>query len=147
MALDATRVINGTFGEVWHDGVWLTNVKTVNAVVEINKEEVQVSGNRWVGHKVTTLTGTGSMTMFKVTSDFIQLIGAVAENNGSGSPYVTELILKLADPEAFGAERIRLKAVQFDSIPLGTFEVGAIVEEELPFTFSDFELIDAIVGN
>lgn len=142
MALDATRVINGTFGEVWHDGTWLTNAKSVEAVVEINKEEIQVSGARWVGHKTTSLTGTGSITMYKVTSDFIQLIGAIAEDGGS--PYVTELILKLADPEAFGCERIRLKAVQFDSIPLGTFEVGTIVEEELPFTFCGYELLNAI---
>lgn len=142
MVLDATRTINGTFGEVWNDGTWLTNVQSAEALVEINKEEINRSGTRWVGHKVTSLTGTGTISGYKITSEFIKLIGAVADDKGK--PYVTELIYKLADPESFGAERIRLKGVQFDRIPLSTFEVNSLVEEELPFTFSGYELLDEI---
>ncbi|WP_019241514.1 MULTISPECIES: phage tail tube protein [Bacillus] len=142
MALDATRVINGTYGTVWHEGNWIMNVKSAEAIVEINKEEIQRSGTRWVGHKVTSLTGTGSISMYKVTSEFVQLIGSIADDDGK--PYVTELIFKLADPESFGAERIRLKGVQFDQIPLGKFEINSIVEDELPFTFSGYELLDKI---
>ena len=142
MALDSTRVINGNFGEVWQDGKWLTNVTKAEATVEINKEEINRSGTRWIGHKVTSLKGGGTISGYKVTSDFIKLIGSVASDRGK--PYVTELILKLDDPESFGAERVRLKNVQFDQIPLGMFEVGSLVEEELPFTFSQFDLLDAI---
>jgi hypothetical protein len=142
MALDSSRVINGQYGEVWQDGKWLTNVTKAEATVEINKEEITRSGTRWIGHKVTSLKGSGTISGYKVTSDFIKLIGAVASDRGK--PYVTELILKLDDPEAFGAERVRLKSVQFDQIPLGMFEVGSLVEEELPFTFSGYDLLDAI---
>lgn len=142
MALDSSRVINGSYGEVWHEGKWLTNIQSAEAMVEIDKEEINRAGTRWKGHKVTSLTGTGSMTGYKVTSDFIKLVGAVADDRKK--PYVTELIFKLDDPEAFGAERIRLKAVQFDQIPLGNFEVGSLIEEELPFTFSGFDLLDEI---
>ncbi|MEH6943718.1 phage tail tube protein [Bacillus sp. JJ722] len=142
MSLDTTRVINGTFGTVYHEGNWVMNAKSAEAIVEINKEEVPIAGTRWIGHKVTSLTGTGSISMYKVTSEFIVLIGSIAQDDGK--PYVTELIFKLADPESFGAERIRLKGVQFDQIPLGKFEVNAIVEDELPFTFSGYELLDKI---
>lgn len=142
MALDATRTINGSFGEVWQDGVWLTNIQSAEATVDINKEDIKRSGTRWLGQKVTTLKGSGTMTGYKVTSDFISLIGSVASD--SGKPYVTSIILKLDDPEAYGAERVTLKGVQFDKIPLGKFEVGALVEEELPFTFSGYELLDKI---
>lgn len=142
MALDATRVINGSFGEVWEDGKWLTNVQSAEATVEINKEEVLRSGTRWTGFKVTTLKGSGTIKGYKVTSDFIKAISSVASDRGK--PYVTELILKLDDPESFGAERVRLKSVQFDQIPLGMFEVGSLVEEELPFTFTGFDLLDVI---
>lgn len=144
MALDSTRVINGSYGEVWHEGTWLTNVQSAEAMVEINKEEINRSGTRWVGHKVTSLTGTGSITGYKITSDFIKLVGAVA--NDRSKPYVTELIMKLDDPESFGAERVRLKGVQFDQIPLGNFEVGSLIEEELPFTFSGYDLLDEITS-
>ena len=142
MALDATRTINGSYGEVWHEGVWLTNVQSAEATVEIDKEEIKRSGTRWVGHKVTSLTGSGTISGYKITSDFIQLIGSVATDKGK--PYVTSIILKLADPEAYGAERVMLKGVQFDQIPLGKFEVGSLVEEELPFTFSGYDLLDKI---
>ena len=142
MALDATRTINGSYGEVWHEGVWLTNVQSAEATVEIDKEEIKRSGTRWVGHKVTSLTGSGTISGYKITSEFIQLIGSVATDKGK--PYVTSIILKLADPEAYGAERVMLKGVQFDQIPLGKFEVGSLVEEELPFTFSGYDLLDKI---
>jgi hypothetical protein len=142
MALDATRTINGSYGEVWHDGVWSTNVTNAEAIVDIDKEEILRSGTRWVGHKATKLTGSGTISGYKVTSDFIRLIGSIASDRGK--PYVTSLIYKLDDPEAFGAERVMLKGVQFDQIPLGKFEVGAIVQEELPFTFSGYDLLDKI---
>jgi hypothetical protein len=142
MALDTTRVINGSYGEVWSEGVWLTNVTSAEALVEINKEEINVSGSLWTGHKVTGLTGTGNIKGYKMTSEFIKRIGSVAKDRGK--PHVTELIYKLADPASYGAERIRLKGVQFDRIPLSTFEVKTIVEEELPFTFSGYELLDEI---
>ncbi|MFS1511090.1 phage tail tube protein [Chengkuizengella sp. SCS-71B] len=142
MALDATRTINGTFGEVWHDGEWLTNIKSAEATVELNKEEIQRAGTRWVAHKVTGLSGSGTMTGYKVTTEFIENIGKIADDRSG--VFVTELILALKDPESFGAYRVRLKGVQFDNIPLINYEVGAIVEEELPFTFTGYELLDTI---
>jgi hypothetical protein len=142
MALDATRTINGSYGEVWHDGIWQTNIQSAEAVVDIDKEEIKRSGTRWTGHKVTSLKGSGNIKGYKITSDFIQLIGSVASDRSK--PYVTSIILKLADPEAYGAERVMLKGVQFDQIPLSKFEVGSLVEEELPFTFSGYDLLDKI---
>lgn len=142
MVLDATRTINGSFGEVLEDGEWLTNVTNFEATVDINKEEVHRSGTRWTGHKVTSLTGTGSMTGFKVTTNLIEKISQIKDDrNGT---FVTELIGKVNDPEQFSAYRVRLKNVQFDEIDLLNYEVNSLVEEELPFTFSDFEFLDKI---
>ncbi|MFT4413188.1 phage tail tube protein [Fredinandcohnia humi] len=142
MALDATRVINGTYGEVWHDGKWLTNITSAEATVEINKEEVTRAGTRWIAHKVTSLTGSGTITGYKVTTELMEAIGQIADDRKGA--FVTELILKLDDPEAFGAYRVRLKGVQFDQIPLINYEVGSLVEEELPFTFTGYELLDPV---
>jgi hypothetical protein len=144
MALDATRVINGSYGEVWHDGQWLTNIMSAEAAIEIGKEEINRAGTRWVAHKVTSLTGTGSISGYKITSEFVERIGQIA-NDRKGA-FVTELILKLDDPEAFGAYRVRLKGVQFDNIPLLNYEMNSIVEEELNFTFTGYELLDKIVA-
>lgn len=142
MALDSTRTINGSFGQVWKDGRWLTNFYRAEAVVNITKSDVLRSGTRWTGKKVTGMDGTGTITGYRVTTDLIEEIGQVANDNLPS--LVTELIIKLDDPDAFGAQRVRLKNVQFDTIPLINFEAGAIVEEELPFTFEGYDLLDAI---
>ncbi|WP_334075452.1 MULTISPECIES: phage tail tube protein [Paenibacillus] len=142
--LDSTRVINGTYGYVYYDGKWLTNVKSAEANVEITKEEIKRSGTRWTAHKVTGLSGSGTMTGYKVTSEFVELIGQIADDKKG--TFTTELILKLEDPESYGAYRVRLKGVTFDKIPLMHFEVGAIVEEELPFNFTGYELMDKLVA-
>lgn len=140
--LDSTRVINGTYGYVYHDGQWLTNIKSAEATVEITKEEIKRAGTRWTAHKVTGLSGTGTISGYKVTSDFVEQIGEIADDKAG--TFITELILKLEDPESYGAYRVRLKGVTFDKIPLLQFEVGTIVEEELPFTFTGYELLDVI---
>lgn len=143
-AMDASRVINGSFGEVWSEGKWLSNVTQAEASVEIGKEEVKRAGTRWIGHKTTTAKGSGSITGYKVTSEWIENVGQIT--NDRSKPFTTELIVKLDDPEAWGAYRVRLKAVQFDKIDLFNFEVGSLVEEEWPFTFTGFELMDRMIA-
>jgi hypothetical protein len=142
MALDASRTINGDYGEVWMDGQWIMNAQKFEATGDIEKEDVKRSGTRVTGQKVTGVKYSGTLTNYKVTSQFIKLVGQVGTDRGK--PFVTELIGKLDDPEAYGAERIRFKGVQFDKIPLMSFEVGNLVQEELPFTFSGFDLLDEI---
>jgi len=141
--LDPTKTIDGTWGTVYHNGVWLTSVKKVEAKVEVGKEEIKTAGTRWVGYKTTSLTGTGSIGMYKVSSEWIRAIGRISDDKTA--PFVTELIVKLDDPGVDGTERVRLKGVQFDTIPLANYEVGAMVEDELNFTFTGYELLDALV--
>lgn len=139
---DATKLASGNFGTIMHDGEFLTNVKKVEAKVEVGKQEVPVAGTRKIGHKTTSTKGTGSIGMYKVSSKFAIAISQIMDD--SAPPFVTELIYKLDDPEADGIDRIRLKGVQFDNIPLANSEVGSLVEEELNFTFDDFEYLDAM---
>jgi Phage tail tube protein len=141
MALDATKVLNGSFGKMFHDGEWLTNVTQAEATGEINKEEVLRAGTRAVGHKQTTITYSGSMTGYKITTTLAKRIAQVANDNQGA--FVTELTMKLDDPDNHeGKTWVRLKGVQFDSIPILSYEVGSIVTEETPFTFSGFEYLD-----
>lgn len=141
--LDSTRVINGTYGEVIHEGKWMMNIFGMTAEIEINIEEIKRSGSRWAGRKVTGVAGSGSIKGYKVTSELMQKVSSVCDDRGTA--FKTELISKLDDPEAFGAERIRLKGVMFDKIPLVGWEVGAIIEEEWSFTFEGFDLLDPII--
>lgn len=139
--LDASKVLNGSFGKMFHDGEWLTNVTAAEATVDLGKEEIKRSGTRWVGHKTISETGSGSMTGYKITNTLNKKIGQIMDD--TKGVFVTELVMKIDDPENHeGKTWVRLKGVQFDSIPILKYEVGSVVEEEMPFTFSGVEFLD-----
>ncbi|CAM2951033.1 phage tail tube protein [Paenibacillus sediminis] len=141
--MDAKKVISGNYGFAYDvDGNWLTNVTKVEANIEIGMEEIKLAGTRWLGNKTTTLKGSGSLGGYMVTSEWIEKMAQVTDD--MSSPFVTELVVKLDDPESFGAYRVRLKNVTFDNIPVVNYEVGSIVENEFTFVFSGYEILDAI---
>ena len=140
--LDDTRVISGSYGECHKEGKWLTSIYKMTADIELSYGDVKISGTRWTGQKLLGLKGTGSISGYKITSELMQLVSAITDDKSS--EHVTELISKLDDPEAFGCERIRLKHVKFSKIPIVGWEVGAIVEEEWPFSFNGVEFLDPI---
>lgn len=136
MALDASRTILGTYGQLFIDGEWQININHLEANVETQKRELNLSGDPWVRHKKGPMKGTGTMSGFKVTSDMIR--------RGFEK---FEIISKLADPEAYGHERIRLMNVMPDRIQLANWTAGEEVTEEIPFTFEEYELLDPIVAS
>lgn len=54
------------------------------------------------------------------------------------------VILKLSDPDSWGAERVALYNVSFDDMTLGGLEGGHGGSVTAPFTFSRYELLDLI---
>lgn len=136
MPLDASRTILGTYGQAFIDGIWQTNINHLEATVEIQKRELNLSGDPWVKHKKGPMKGTGTMSGFKVTSDMIK--------RGFGK---FEIVSKLDDPEAYGHERIRLMNVMPDRLQLANWTAGEEVTEEVPFTFEGYELLDPIVAS
>lgn len=131
---DPDRVIHGSFSKLLLDGEWQTNATEVEANVENEKGELNVMGDIWTRHKTGQLKGSGTFTGYKVTSKMIK----------TGFRRF-ELIVSLEDPEAFGHERIRLKNCMADSIQLAGVTAGEVIEEETPFTFEGYELLDEIM--
>ncbi|MCQ4363061.1 phage tail tube protein [Mycobacterium gordonae] len=146
MALDATKVINGRFGKLFDaNGNWLTNVTQINATVEFEKEDVMVSGTRWIGKKVTGISGSGDFTGYLVTTELLDSIGQGTSD--AQATLVTELIYSVTDPDnGNGTYRVRLKGVTFDSIPLITSEVGSILTNEFSFTFTGYQIMDRLIA-
>ncbi|RYD01642.1 phage portal protein [Desulforamulus aquiferis] len=134
MALDASRVIHGSYGQVFINGVWQTHINHLEAKVAMQKKELNLSGDDWVRHKKGPKKGSGTMSGFKVTSAMLQ--------QGFDK---FEIVSKLADPEAYGFERVRLKNVMADELQLANWTAGEEVTEEVAFTFEGYELLDPIV--
>lgn len=131
--LDPSRVILGTYGQIFIDGKWQTNINHLEASVEADKRELNLVGTEYTVFKLGRKKGTGTMSGYKVTSDMIQ--------RGFNK---FNIIQKLEDPEAYGFERIELHNCMVDKIQLANWTAGEEVVEETPFTFEGYTLLDAI---
>lgn len=127
------RAFFGSFSKLLIDGEWQTNASSVEATVEMDKGEINVLGSNWTRYKKGQKSGSGTMTNFKVTSKMIQ----------QGFERY-EIIVSLEDPEAHGHERVKLKNCMSDSLSLANVTSGEDIEEEVPFTFEGFELLDPV---
>lgn len=139
----AKRVISGTWGQVWLDGELVGEAYGLQAKVKFNKEDVALCGQMATDKKVTGVECTGSLRMHKVNSRMAQVIG---ENIRNGRDVRFTIISKLADPDAYGAERVAVKNVSFDDLTLMDWEAKNVGKVEAPFTFTDYEFLDVITA-
>lgn len=141
MALDTRTILNGSFCKLYHEGEWLANVTKFEASLKINKEEVKRAGTRSTGHKTTSFQGEGSFTSYKVSNKLVKLLSQITDD--AAPPFLTELLVETNDPESPDTKTfLRLKNVQFDNIPLLSYELDKLVEEEFQFTFEDHEFVE-----
>ena len=136
----AKRVINGTYGEVWVDGEKVAETTACQAKVAKNKETIYLCGKFMTDTKATSASGTGSLTMHKVDSGFIQRSQGLQD----GEDHRSTVITKLRDPDAWGAERIALYNVSFDALTLADWQAATVGSITAPFAYSGYELLDAI---
>lgn len=140
---DARLVINGTYGRVWVDGELWAEVDSFEAKVTINYEDVNFAGEGATFKKAIGWSGEGSMTIKKIYSRVQQKMAAAVRR---GEYPRLQIVGKLADPGAFGAERVALYDVTVNEFSLLKFEQKTLGSEEVPFAFSDYEAIDLIPG-
>lgn len=141
MKFDPDKKINGTFGELWLDDYYMAEVLGFQAKVTIEKEEVIQTGSLEKGYKVTGLDCKGTVKLNKISSFFIQ---KMSENLKAGKSTVCTIISKLKDPSVSGTERIKLTGCTFDEMTLADWEAKKLGEESYPFTFTGWEIMDAI---
>lgn len=137
------QVINGSWGEAWLDGDYLAEIKGLEARIAIEYEDIDRPRRLGKGKKMIGFEGTGTLKLHKVTSRFIKLL---SDNLKQGKQTSFTVISKLDDPDALGAERIMLKNVTLEELTLANWEAKTNGEEEIPFSFDDWEPIDLIEG-
>lgn len=137
--VDGRRQVNGTWGKVFLEGEEVFEVTSFSAKVEHNKEEVQIAGQMMTDSKILSMKGTGSLTIKKMTSRMLRLIGKKIE---TGQEPRFTFISEIDDPDAIGAERVIITGVSFDDMTLAEWTVREVGSNEYPFTFTGFELED-----
>ena len=141
--LTSNKQINGTFGAVWVNNEKWLDVDSFEAKVTINFEDVNMAEDLATHKKMTGWAGEGSMTVKKVYSRGANLLADAVK---SGIVPNISIVGKLADPDAYGSERVALNQVTFNEFMLMKFEQKALGTEEMPFNFSDYDLIDSITA-
>lgn len=140
--LDATKIQNGTYGEIWWDGEYLCEVKGIDIKDEFEKETIKVVRSMRAKHKVMSIEGKGSLTIYKVNSFAIRKLKDFCTGNVA-EPRFT-LMSNLEDPSGLGSERIIYNGVSFDDLTWIKTELGTLGEIELPFTYESVEIVSLI---
>ena len=125
----AKRVINGTWGEAWVDGEKVAECSAAQAKVGKNKTTINLCGQFMEDTKAASGKGTGSQRESGIQD---------------GIDVRCTVILKLSDPDSWGAERVALYNVSFDDMTLADWKAATVGSVTAPFTFSRYELLDLI---
>lgn len=119
--------------------------KSIEATAELNKSEVRVMGKRGVQNKATGWTGSGSMTIYYVTTVFRNMLLRYAKEGILPS---FKLVITNEDKgTSIGKQTVCLYDCVIDSVNLAKFDVESdALDEDMDFTFSDFDILDSF-GN
>lgn len=130
----ATAVIDGNVEDMFY-------LKSLEASFEKNKAEVKTIGRRGTQHKGVGWSGSGSLSIFHVTSLFRVLALKYAK---TGQDTYFNITVVNDDPTStIGKQTVVLYNCNLDSTSLALLDVEAdVLEEDIDFTFDDFDVLD-----
>lgn len=140
-AVPAPRIMSGTFTTVWVDGVEVAGLTAFQAKWTKQKSEVNMCGQMAVDSKVSNIKGTGSLEFWKTRSSFNDDMERIAQ----GVDVRHNIVGKLADPDAYGYERIAYYNCSWDEHTLMDASAGNPSKVNMPFTFTRAEYLDKVV--
>jgi len=116
-------------------------LKKLSAKMEKKKAEGKTMGNRATQHKGNGWKGSGTLTIYYITSIFRKMM---LEYIKTGRDTYFDIQVINEDPtSSVGKQTVVLKKVNIDSIELAKLDVDSeAMEEEVPFTFEDVEVLD-----
>ena len=137
--MESKQVMNGSQGELWIDGDYMSQVTEFKAEVTIDKAEIKMVKKLQKQYKMIGLTCKGSLKMNHISS---YMLDKMSENIKAGKQTICTIVSNLDDPDSIGAERIVIKDAVFDSLILADWAAGKMGEESYNFTFSDWDTLD-----
>jgi hypothetical protein len=116
-------------------------VRKLEATIEKAKEEVKTLGRRGTQHKAAGWSGSGSMTVYYVTSLFRQLMLEYIKN---GRDVYFDIIVTNDDPTStIGLQTVALHGCNLDSVVIAKLDTeSTVLDEDLDFTFDDVDLLE-----
>lgn len=140
-SFDEKQVISGTWGQLWYDGEYMAEIISGKAEINYKKTQIQQACKMTAGEKITGLETKGEFKIHHVNSTVMKKELAAIK---AGKTATHTIILKVADPDAMGSEKVTLYNCVLDKAILADFESGKMGERSYGFTFSNWELNESI---
>lgn len=148
MAIDAIRTMHAkdvvaakmatAYVTVDGERFLLFQAKNLTAKLEKDKQEVAILGRMSKGHKTVSVNGTGSMTIYKNTPIFDQMLLKL-KNTGVDTYFDVQITNNDPTAEA-GRQTTILKDCNIDNAVIANYDAdGEWLEQEIDFTFEDIE--------
>lgn len=131
----AYATINGQVEEMFY-------IKTLEAKAEKQKTEVKTLGKRGTQHKTSGWSGSGSMTIYYVTTLFRQLMLNYIK---TGKDVYFDVTVVNEDPtSSIGRQTVVLRGVNLDSTIVAKLDTDSeALDEDIDFTFDDVDILDS----
>lgn len=119
--------------------------KNLEATVKVEKTDVYTLGKRGVQSKPNGWSGSGSMTIYYITSLFRKM---ALQYIKTGVPAYFDLTVTNNDPgSSVGTQTVILKNCTLDSVIVAKFDVESeVLDESVEFTFDDVDILDEFVA-
>ena len=141
MAIESTaRVMNGTWGQIWEDGIETAEVSAFQVKMTKNFDTLNICGQMTEDRKLIGVKITGSVTLSKVYTRGADDVKAAL----AGHDLRKTLVGKLADPDAYGAERIAVYGVSYDEQTLMDWQASKSGSITIPFQATNIEYLDTV---
>ncbi len=115
--------------------------KKLESTAEKTKKTGKTLGSRVEQNKATGWKGTGTLTVYYVTSLFREMMIDYIKN---GKDVYFDLTVTNEDASStIGKQTVVLKKCNFDKVTMAMFNLeDEVLEEEMAFTFEDVDLLD-----
>ncbi|MBS5890664.1 MAG: phage tail tube protein [Negativicoccus massiliensis] len=117
----------------------LFQAKTLEATLEKEKEEVAILGRMQKGHKSVSMKGSGTMTIYKNTALFDEMMLRLV-NEGIDTYF--DLQVENEDPTSdAGGRVVILTGCNIDKTTVASYDAdGKLLEDEIGFTFEGVKI-------
>lgn len=135
------KVLTGNSGEVWFNATRASTLKSIEVKLTGNFEDVNFCGDNATHSAYTGYAGEGTMTILKEDSEIMAMI---AESYASGEMPEIKITTKLMNGTTKRAERVAISEIVVTEVMLAKFEAKTIVEQEIPFKFAQYEVLETL---
>lgn len=135
------HVMHGNGGMAWWNGKKLTTLQSVEAKATGDFEDVNVCNDASTYRIYNGYSGEGTLVWLKIDSD---VLAELAEAFQTGVMPEITIITAHAQKGTNKVERVSYSDIVVTEFMLANFEKKTKVEEEIPFKFGNFQVLETI---